>query len=220
MAIAFDSSGVASVTSGSGTSLTRSHTCTGTNLILVVGVQLFDPAGIAVVDYNGIGMDQAGVWRNDSLTSWRTGIFYLIAPSTGTHNITVTPNTSMGIEIAGASYTGAAQTGQPDASFNTVQTSTTTFGSPTTRFTTIVDNCWMVGYFACGSLMASGTATTFRNTAGNKDFADSNVALTPAGLYALEATTSPADEFTLSAMSIKPFVASSNPSQFFFASLF
>ena len=116
MAVAFDATA-----NGSGSaisSLTFAHTCTGSNLLLVVCVAWADTsvsgASLTSITYNGVALTQyssngAGVGTNE--------VWYLIAPSTGAHNVVVTwtnvnpaeaPSTN---GVAGSlSFTGVDQT--------------------------------------------------------------------------------------------------------------
>jgi len=129
MAIAFDASSI----SANPGDKTFSHTCTGTNLILIVGV--YDGFN-GTLDYNGVSMTQLGTWQNN------TGLFYLINPATGTHTVTLTTsNSGTTFRMVAASYTGVKQTGFPDSSATGNSTS-----NPVTPTTTVVaSNCWVVG---------------------------------------------------------------------------
>jgi hypothetical protein len=89
VAVAFDAT---ANTSGVGvSSLTFAHTCTGSSLLLVVGVTWTDTsisgASLTGITYNGVAMTQlktlmAGIATDE--------VWYLIAPATGAHNVVVT----------------------------------------------------------------------------------------------------------------------------------
>lgn len=182
MAIAYDAySGVSATT---GTSLTFSHTCTGSDRILFV--MGHDQSGasslVTGVTYNGVAMTQIGsgvrVPGDRYLTMW-----YLIAPATGANNVVVSASGSTGLRFSAISYTGAKQSGQPDA--NTTNTGSSV-SSITTTVTTVANNCWMLMF----SKDSDGTGTYTTSTGGQMRLAsdagghavvDSNAALTPAG---------------------------------------
>lgn len=187
MAIAYDSSAKSSGSSVS--SLTYSHTTSGTNRILFVSVAYSDGGSrnISSVTYNGVGMTSIYEYTNSG-GSGGLGLFYLIAPATGAHNVVITMSSStLNLYGESSSYTGANQYLQPDAfNFNK------TIGSSgaTTNVTTVADNCWTVaGCYAFGS--NSGTissAQTGRQGNNYSLIADSNSAKTPAGAVTMNYT--------------------------------
>jgi len=96
--------------------LTFSHTTTGTNLVLVVGVSMNisgrNSTTVSGITYNGVALVSAGTAVSNS--NRRTEIWYLKAPATGTKNVVVTLSIPGGGNIgtvAGAiTFTGADQT--------------------------------------------------------------------------------------------------------------
>jgi hypothetical protein len=173
MAIAYDNS-----TNGGSTfaaSLTYSHTTSGSDRFLVVAT--YDEVGatsfIAGVTYAGVSMTKEATIRcpSDRITC----LWKLHAPASGANNVVITSTGgSIVIGSDAASYTGAAQTGQPDSS----ATNTATAANSLTVSTTVVaSNCWLVGFFkknSGGAFDSAGAGTTARvNTAGLM-MADSN----------------------------------------------
>lgn len=119
-------------------SVSWSHTCTGSNLILIVGIGLQGATGAAnfiSVTYNGVAMTRLN-------TNGTVALYYLINPATGAHNITASVDDSGSKPFAGfgASYAGAKQTGFPDSS--AIPTGTGTTYSPAT--TVVGAGCWLV----------------------------------------------------------------------------
>ena len=112
MALASDAKSSSSATLVS--TLTWSHTCTGADLILVVGVETlrysatYPLQAVTGITYNGVALtkidsQEAGVYC-------RAELWYLMAPTTGAHNIIVTLAGVTGNIIGGAtSWTGADQ---------------------------------------------------------------------------------------------------------------
>src|ERR1700756_3968755 len=148
MAIAFDASSRGSGTSVS--SLTVSHTCSGSNRILLVALEWVEgPTTDTGVTYNGVAMTAIFQGFNPTGTR-RMSLYYIVAPATGTNNIVASWGSStFGTTILLAlSYTGAKQAGVPDASTSGGSAS----GSPVTAtVTTIADNAWLVGFLLMGN---------------------------------------------------------------------
>ncbi len=100
-AVAVDAS---SSTSGDAASFTWSHTCSGTQRLLVVGVSSRDP--VSSVTYNGQGLT---LLRRDTNGGWAiTELWYLVAPPTGTHNVVVTMSAGEDTVCGAISFTGAS----------------------------------------------------------------------------------------------------------------
>lgn len=109
MAIAFDAQSNTELTT-SATTHTQSHTCTGSDRILFVGVSSIDsPYDVVTgVTYAGVAMTQ--IDKRFRSGGRGTYLFYLVAPSTGANNIEVTCSSAIRISLDGASFTGADQT--------------------------------------------------------------------------------------------------------------
>lgn len=201
MAIAFDAK-------SNGTSQTVSHTCTGSNLILVTGFITYRAAGsansVTGVTYNSVAMTQAGELTRNATSEYQY-IYYLVGPATGAHNIVVsTSNTLDAFGMSSASYTGASQTGQPDSYATEGPYGS---GSITVTTTTVADNCWLAGFFCIDNgtpPWTAGTNTTLRDATINEVFADSNGVQTPAGSHSLTATHASGSAISAQVISIKP----------------
>jgi hypothetical protein len=106
MAIAFDAaSGRAT---GTDSSVTLAHTCTGEELFLVVSIEVAPTFTCSGVTYNTVAMTQ--IWTGATPTvADRAYQFGLIAPATGNHNIVATFSGSNAYGISAASYSGVNQ---------------------------------------------------------------------------------------------------------------
>lgn len=111
MALAFDaaSSQVGALVS----SLTWSHTCTGSELALLVGVG-FSPDGCAAysisgVTYDSVPMTSIGSVGDPSGDCMSVQQWKLSAPSSGAHNVVVTFTGNVYAVAGAASFTGASQ---------------------------------------------------------------------------------------------------------------
>lgn len=137
--------------------------------------------------------------------STRAVLYVLANPASGANNIVVTSSDATYRWCASASYTGAAQTGQPDA-FNSATTSGT---SISVAVITVADNCWVTGFFfnEANTAFTAGANTTRRIT-GFYSMMDTNAAQTPAGSYSIAATWTNSNSGAVCAASFAPSVPS------------
>lgn len=205
MAIAFDFSNKGT-TAGNQASLTVSHTCTGSNLALIVAVTTYvnaDP--ITSVTYNGVPMTQISKQAVSGFGINNYQYMYgLLSPATGANNIVVNVSPNSSIDLASASYTGVKQSGLPDA-FNTGNATGT---AVTASVTTIADNCWVVVGVCIGDVINSVTGGSLRNQmepAGYSAIMDNNAAKTPAGSVSVIMNLASSSGDFWSAVSIAPF---------------
>ncbi len=119
-AISFDA--VSGATQVTGSTLTWSHTCTGSNRALFVSASsLGDSPTVTGVTYNSVAMTQ--LWNFDSSggVSAQSSGWILVAPATGAHNIVITLSGGSGGYIAGIgqSWTEVNQTTPTRTAFTT-----------------------------------------------------------------------------------------------------
>lgn len=188
MAIAFDSS-TYGASAGAASSITFSHTTSGSDRILFVYVTINNTNTVSVT-YGGNAMTSIAV--NTGSFNHYQSLWYIIAPTSGANNVVVSVSSAT-IRAYAASYTGAAQTGQPDASVVPAEATTTSYA---TSLTTVADNCWIVWGMSAmsGAALTAGTHTTVRHqpevTAFGAAFCDSGALFTPAGSSTLTVTSS------------------------------
>lgn len=175
-AIAYDAIGG---TSANANSITFSHTCTGSNLILFVGTS--DEIGTATphvtgITYNAISLTQIAELQNPGTAqNYFVYLHYLINPTTGANNVVISANAVINLRGDSISYSGAKQTGQPDAS----GTGSTVAGGATDlpiSLTVVASNCWIVSIGqGLGNPPTAGTGLSNRNTLNlNITMGDSN----------------------------------------------
>lgn len=155
MALAFDaaSSGNAALT----TSISWSHTASGSNRIVIVGINFNAAVTSISVTYGGNAMT---LIRTDSnVTLWQ-----LIAPPTGSQTVAASWTTSVFAEGGAVSLTGAAQTSPVGTTGTTTAASTT---SVSLAISTATANSFVVSFAGTdnalyASVSATGTNQTLR----------------------------------------------------------
>jgi hypothetical protein len=143
-AIAFDAvSNSGGLTNTS--SFSWSHTSTGSDLVLTVGVSTRENTSgstngkVTGVTYNSVAMTEGQTDLRDTASSNRiyTQLWYLAGPATGENTVSVTLTATTDEAKAGAmSFTGVDQTTPKDASNGTNGSGTT----PSIAVTTVADN--------------------------------------------------------------------------------
>lgn len=143
MAIAFDA--VSQSTVGSVVNaLSWSHTCTGSNRMLLVAVYLFDSTDadrdVTSVTYNGTSMTEVAEKRAGT-SSYYVSLWSLVNPDNGsahTVSVTLAGDNTKAVGVA-CSLTGAKQTSNPSASNNATADSTSI-----STAVTVANNGWIV----------------------------------------------------------------------------
>ncbi len=212
MAIAYDATSQTSSTAwSSGSSLTWSHTTTGSDRYLIVAISIGDSSSDVVtgITYNGVAMTRIATQTVGGASDYMYG---LVNPTTGANNIIASFSiTSSFCHGAATSYTGIKQTGQPD-SFSSSSASATSLSVSTT---TVADNSWVVGFFSNSSANTnSRTGITSRsyNTGIGRDIGDSNAPKTPAGSYTMTEQGATSGTWTGIIASLSPTVATTTNS--------
>lgn len=176
--------------SGSGTTRTFSHTTSGSDNYTLVGSWTRSSGANAVtgITYNGVAMTALGTEVTPASNSGTEYIrFWGLAVGTGVGaaNVVISCPTGMESIAFAVSYTGASQTGQPDATSNQSQTTQT---NTVCTVTTVADNSYAVVLARnAGGAGTAGTNATFRvnglSSAGTGCF--DRGTLSPAGSYSL-----------------------------------
>ena len=207
---------------GTGGNLSWSHTVTGSNPILIASIHSNGAGGHTTeytgASYNSVAMTLAGgskILTHASTNSYGS-LWYLTGPATGSNTLATTGSPDLW-EFNGCSvsYSGAAQSSQPD---NIATAGQTGNNSPKTMsLTTVADNCWLVmsvNNNFDGQMTASTGATKRAETANpyyEAALFDSNSAKTPAGSYSMTVTFGSNDRTSFILISISPYVAATGP---------
>ena len=200
------------------TSLTMSHTVSGTNPLLIVGAFVNPGHTVTGVTYNGIPMTELSHttlpsnWPGNPSSTFY--YFFLLGPATGTHNVVISANSAAYIYGASASYTGIHQSNPIDSSTSNSGTSIT---SLTTTNTTVANSTLLVGLTLADdgtTAYSAGANTTYRANStygGYLGIFDSNGSVAP-GAHALTAQrTETKNMATIQASFAADTVLASNP---------
>lgn len=186
MAIAFDTSSSGNAAPASAT-VTISHTITGSNTILIIGITNQNAGGLSVGTYGGVSF-LSNVLATVTSGGVPTTLYYIYAAA-GTANIVVTRNTTTNyLMVMAASYAGVNQSMVWSGGSATDATST---GSGTAltftgTLTSITDDSWAI--LTCefdNASLSAGAGSTLRQSQVPGYVAwgifDTNAAKTPAG---------------------------------------
>lgn len=177
-AIAFDSVTPTIQETSAASSISYSHTCTGSDLI-IVGYTLWAPAIPTLTAYsynsvNGTIVDQQAFGTlNES-----DGIAIKSGPSTGSHTVvhTLSATATIVIRAGSISYSGCAQTEAVDSHAKTTGSFSASTNVASTT-TVVASNCWLVMGTSNGTgSPVAGSGTTLRLNNGGLGFGilDSN----------------------------------------------
>lgn len=188
------------------------------------GVNTLSTASITVSGSDTIGYAYA-MSAEDDITgvNWNGVAMTLVDKQTGTDNVSlyqiygpttgvVTANrsgTSGRIQVAGAYYVNAKQTGQPEVSAKNSNTGATSISQ---SMTTTTDNAWgvFVGYGNGGNWAASTNSTSRIVVGSAGGLFDSNGPISPAGAFSMAASTNNGDNEIVMAGFI-PVAAAAGP---------
>lgn len=208
MAIAFDASTTMSNTSS------FSHTCTGTDRLLVVQIRTQISGGgdcVTGVTYNSVAMTRINTIRSET-NNERGYLYQLVAPATGANTVTITTSGGPSVVAGATSYTGVAQSSPIDTSGSLSQGSGT---SISVSVTTTVDNDWLVGcgdgVTGAGSNFTPGSNTTERSEFDRNFVFDSNGPQTPTGSYSQNYSWTGSERTYMLVAAIKPAASASGP---------
>jgi prepilin-type N-terminal cleavage/methylation domain-containing protein len=193
-----------------GSSITISHTTSGTNLLMLVGVSFNNDntETVTSVTYNGVALTLKGTETNSD--DARVEIWSLVAPDTGSHNVVITFSAALAQEgVAGVmTFTGVDQT-TPLGSFYSVQGDDTATAS--------LDITSADGEFVYGVIAAEYDALTSdsgfdeqwnmsvdgTSTNGAGGTTNCGAATVPMS-WSLVAEASPSNHWAIGGVSIKP----------------
>lgn len=202
-AIAFD----AGTNGASGSSpLTFSHTVTGSDPILLVGVEINGTTSVSGITYNGVALTKINSIVNGVFTH---ELWYLSDPATGANDVVVTTTGAVTLLNASAvSYTGASNPSSAIPDNDGVDQGSV--GTGTNTIVSVADNCFHIAFFAgrnTGNNLTAGSGATARNvTTSGFAFFDSNGVITPAGSNSMTVTVGGGDFPMSNGVTIQPTI--------------
>ncbi len=155
------------------------HTCAGSNRGLLVAIHLFAVGSVSSITYAGVNMVFV---RADVNGLFRTEIWKLEAPASGTNSIAVTLSTSLTSIGTAVSYTGVDQSDMIDETTSAQGTG----GTPSNSVTTTDDKDLVASFITTANTATTPTAPqilriTSSGALGLGGIGDTNIAVTPAG---------------------------------------
>lgn len=206
MAIAYSTSGAFYQSTSASSATVTINYAGGTNGILVAYLLTNGANNVTNVQWNGTSLTQIGsALKASGDTVWLSA-WYLAAPATGNYNLTANFGTNTRATIFGAFYSGAKQTGQPDASNSGNQSS----NPHTLNVTTVAADCWLVTADCApnrGAFSSSSNFTTRQDVSAQETvFGDSNGSVGAAGSKTVSVTytLTPSAGYPMFAVSIAP----------------
>jgi hypothetical protein len=113
VAVTIDAVGPSSAgTAAASTTLSWSHTCSGTDRLLTVGLSVGRGQNTMVsgATYDGVSMTEAGLVFSNNQNDGYIQLFYLVNPPTGAHTVLATCDISRDLVAGSVSFTGVDQT--------------------------------------------------------------------------------------------------------------
>lgn len=124
-----------------------SHTCTGNNRYLLVGISMLSLAQtVSGITYNSVALTFLGA-KSSITGAARVELWGLVAPSTGSNTIAVTLTGSIASAGNASSYADVNQSLSTEA-FNSNQATNIGAADATVTVTTVADNDWCVDILA------------------------------------------------------------------------
>lgn len=119
-----------------------SHTCTGSNRYLTVGISMLSVGGASVssITYNSVALSLIKA-QASAVGAIRSELWGLVAPTTGSNTIVVTLSASLDSAAGAVSYTGVEQT-TPYEAANSATATNVGAADATVNVTTVADNDW------------------------------------------------------------------------------
>lgn len=208
MAIAFDAASTGVVTGFNGAPGTTNitHVCTGSNLVLVLWVAVFQdtaPTGtVSAATYNGVSLTKVIPSFNSVAVAGEMWI--LAAPASGSHTLAVTVTGAVdGIRFEAASFTGVLQVSPLGAT----NTSTGSSGSPAVSITSATANSVLVSglnRFANTATTATSWTNIARHNTTNVTTSFDYLVTTTAGAQTNTISGAVTQDWVMGAIELKP----------------
>lgn len=147
MSITLDASSISTYQAAT-SSYSFTHTCSGVNRLLIVGVSLFVSGGVSGITYNGVALTKI---RSDTTGTYSTELWYLVNPATGTNSIAVTLSGALTSISEGFSLNGVDQIAPISSNAGTNGTGAISQNN----IVTVEVNDWAAGNMSCQQATAT-----------------------------------------------------------------
>jgi hypothetical protein len=189
MAVAFDAATEDKVVSGGVTTLTYSHTCSGSDRFLYVALTQINHSGTPTATYGGVSMTPVYTRVQVYSSTWTHSGFFLMNPASGANNVVISssgPTGTNSLRSGCVSYTGVDQT-NPVLDDNSIYSASG--GTMSISLTTASDGWAIISGANVDYAFSAGTNTdTLRASYGGLcDIADSGNDIT-AGTFNAQMT--------------------------------
>lgn len=201
MAVAFDAAADGAADSGS--SVSYSHTCSGSDRLLIVGVAWRGTQTVSSVTYNGVAMTQVAAHAAGG-NNTRVKQYYLINPASGANTVSVTMSGATNLVVGSISFNGAHQT----TPLGTQATATGTSGNPSVSVSSASDEIVVdsLSYDRASSLTvgAGQTQRYNRDDNGGGDLWGAGSTEAGAASVTMSWTAGASEGWAIAGVSVKP----------------
>lgn len=197
---------VAGLSSSGGGPFVWAHTCTGSDLVLVVNISIYDSADtVTAVTYNGVAMSSRGSVSNGQYTVYQ---YILVAPATGSNNVSVSVSESV-FDFGGTSIS-LTDTDQSTPAGTTV-TASGTSTTPSVTATSAADEIVVDGLIIVhsGTLTVGADQTERRNTIAGSGFVKYAASTAAGSTPTMDWSNSSSQAWAIIATPFKPVAAAS-----------
>jgi hypothetical protein len=185
-----------------------SHTCTGTNRFLAVDVSRLGTPGTTVtgITYNGVALSQIGA-KSSATDALKVDCWGLANPASGSNTIAVTLSGAAAFAGTAVSYTNVDQT-TPTEAFNSATATNVGVADATVTVTTVAANDWVHAALATDDAAVTANQTTRNNVTGAGGSGadeDTGPVVTPAATAMSYTNVGNAQTWVIAGYGIRPF---------------
>lgn len=181
MAVTFDAVGPSAAGQGTAgvTSITWSHTCTGTNLYVIVGASRGGASTTLTATFGGVTMTQLGTVASGGGTDGSVYLFGLVNPPAGASTVLVTAGAARDLSGGSISFAGVDQT--TPAGTAVTATSAVTSVSVNVTATTVGNMVAATACYGGGNTVTAGQTSQYSKILNGNTGAGANSGETAAG---------------------------------------
>jgi len=187
------------VTTTTGTSLTYSHTTSGSDRVIVV-LPIVAGASTSSVTYNADSATHIDSLVMTDESSRQYSLWRRVAPATGANNVVINVSSSVFIRGTSASYTGVDQTNPTNGTAAKVENESSASSPIGVSITSTVADCWGLGGFRSDAGTQGNGTMALRAVANSLGYLDTNGSLGSSGSETLDFTISSGNGWLIAAL--------------------